>query len=101
MPRSNEWSRRATSYQRPSYRARSNGVTGVMPSGGRVDEQPLKASIATASPNQAQRRKQDRKEGINYQLVTKQTNWYSATTSAAAAKARRGRLPWATRKLCP
>ena len=62
-------------YQRPSYRAKSNGVTGVMPSGGRVDEQPLKASTATASPNQAQRRKQDRKKGINYQLVTKQTVW--------------------------
>src|SRR3989344_4396694 len=97
MPRSNEWSRRATSYQRPSYRARSNGVTGVMPSGGRVDEQPLKASTAKASPSQTQRRKKD----MNYQLVTKQTNWYSATTSAVAAKARRGPLHWPTRKLGP
>ena len=74
---------------------------GMIASEGRVDEQPLKASIAAASPNQAQRRKQDRKKGMNYQLVTKQTNWYSATTSAVAAKARRERLPWATRKLCP
>src|SRR3989344_5141227 len=64
MPRSDEWSRRATTYQRPSYRARSNGVTGVMPSGGRVDEQPLKASTAKASPSQTQRRKQDRKKEI-------------------------------------
>jgi hypothetical protein len=44
-------------YQRPSYWAKSNGLTGVMPSGGRVDEQALRTSIATASPSQAQRRK--------------------------------------------
>ena len=75
MPSSKEWSSRATSYQRPSYRARSNGVTGVMPEGGVVEEQPTNASTRAVDTSSTERRTQGNSKDINYQSVTKQTEW--------------------------
>ena len=75
MPRSKEWSSRATSYQRPSYRARSNGVTAVMPEGGVVEEQPTSASTSAVDTSSTERRTQGNSKDMNYQSVTKQTEW--------------------------